>query len=63
LDDALLVVLAGNAVGATVHFAAHVIDRSLGGHPTTDLAFLGVLALLLVVGSALRYRQLRRARA
>jgi len=54
--DALLVVLAGNAVGATIHFAAHVTD--LGGRPATDLPFLGGLALLLVVGSALRYRQL-----
>jgi hypothetical protein len=56
--DALLVVLAGNAIGATVHVAAHFLDRSLGGHPTTDLAFLGALALLLVLGSGLRYRQL-----
>ncbi len=56
--DALLVVLAGNAIGATVHFTAHVIDRTLGGHPATDLTFLGGLALLLVVGSTLRYRLL-----
>jgi hypothetical protein len=57
-SDALLVVLGANAVGAAFHFAAHLIDRSLGGHPATDLPFLGVLGLLLVVGSVLRYRQL-----
>jgi hypothetical protein len=57
-SDALLVVLGANAIGATAHFAAHLIDRSLGGHPATDLTFLGALALLLVLGSVLRYRQL-----
>ena len=57
-SDALLVVLVANAVGATIHFAAHLIDRSLGGHPATDLPFLGLLALLLALGSFLRFRQL-----
>ena len=34
------------------------MDHSLGGRPATDLPFLDSLTLLLVVGSALRYRQL-----
>lgn len=58
-EDSLLVVLAGTATGATLHFASHVVDRSLGGHPATDLPFLGGLALLLVAAWALRLRQLR----
>jgi hypothetical protein len=58
-DDALLAVLGGNAVGASVHFVSHLVDRSLGGHPATDLPVLGALSLLLIVAWALRYRQLR----
>lgn len=57
--DALLVVLAGSAVAATVHVASHVIDRDLGGHPATDIPLLGALALALLVAAVLRFRQLR----
>jgi hypothetical protein len=60
-DDALLAVLGGNALGATLHLVAHHVDRSLGGHPATDLPFLGGLSVLLIVAWALRYRQLRAA--
>jgi hypothetical protein len=60
-DDALLAVLGGNALGATIHFIAHLVDRSLGGHPATDLPFLGGLSVLLIGAWALRYRQLRTA--
>jgi hypothetical protein len=60
-DDAMLAVLGGNALGATIHFISHLVDRSLGGHPTTDLPALGGLAVLLIGAWALRYRQLRAA--
>lgn len=57
-DDAHLAVLGGTALGATIHFVAHLMDVSLGGRPATDLPFLGGLTLLLVVAWALRWRQL-----
>jgi hypothetical protein len=60
-DDALLAVLGGNALGAAIHFIAHVVDRSLGGHAATDLPFLGGLSVLLIGAWVLRYRQLRTA--
>jgi hypothetical protein len=61
VGDAMLAVLGGNALGATIHFISHLVDRSLGGHPTTDLPALGGLAVLLIGAWALRYRQLRAA--
>jgi hypothetical protein len=57
--DALLVVLSASGAAATLHVAAHVIDRDLGGHPLTDITGLGLLALLLLVAAAMRYRRLR----
>lgn len=45
--DALLVALAGNALGAVAHFASHVVDRELGGQSTDPLTF-GIFAVLLV---------------
>jgi hypothetical protein len=59
-EDALLAVIGGIAVGSIAHFIAHLMDLSLGGHPATDLPFLGVLALVLVVAWVLRWRQLGR---
>ncbi len=44
LRPALLAVLAASLL----HFAAHVEDVRLGGHPATDLTALGVLCLALV---------------
>ncbi len=57
--DALLVVLTANAVAATVHVVAHVIDRGLGGHPLTDIPSLLLLAVVLVVAAGVRLRQVR----
>jgi hypothetical protein len=62
-EDALLAVLAGAALGGVIHFVAHVMDVSLGGHPATDLPFLGGVALLLLVAWALRWRGLAAPRA
>ncbi len=56
LRDALFAVLGGNAVGALIHFFSHVEDRSLGGH-ASDPFTVGALALLLVVASGLRWRE------
>jgi hypothetical protein len=58
-SDALLAVLAGTALGAVIHVIAHLTDTALGGHPATDIPFLGGLAVLLVVAWALRWTQLR----
>jgi hypothetical protein len=44
--DALLAVLAGNAIGALAHFAGHVVDRSEGRG--SDPVTFGVLALVFV---------------
>lgn len=52
VQDALLAVLAGNAVGAGAHFVSHLLDRSIGGRPSDPLT-VGLLALttcLLVIG-------------
>ncbi len=59
--DALLVAIAGTSLGATVHFVSHVVDRSLGGHPATDLPLLGALAAALAAGAWIRYNELRAA--
>ena len=47
LGDALLVALAGNAVGAVAHFVSHAVDRDLGGQASDPLTF-GIVAVLLV---------------
>lgn len=54
--DALLVALAGVAVGALLHFWAHVVDRDLGGRAGDPLS-LGVIALVLVVAAVWRARE------
>jgi len=56
--DALLVVLAGNAIGGTAHFISHVIDRSLGGH-ANDPGAIGLVALLLTLLSVARWWAVR----
>lgn len=61
LGDALLVALAGNAVGALAHFISHAVDRDLGGQPGDPLTF-GVFALLLVGLAVWRRRVIGLAR-
>ena len=58
-SDGLLVALSGFAAGATVHFAAHVIDRNRGGHPVTDLLGLGILAAAALAAAAARFATAR----
>ena len=59
LKDVLFVALAAVGVGATVHAAAHWIDRDLGGKPS-DPWVMSALAALLLVGAYLRHRGRRR---
>ena len=47
LVDALLVVLAGNALGHVAHVAAHVADRSIGGR-SSDPYTVAVVAVVVV---------------
>lgn len=48
--------LVGVGVGSAAHVVSHVIGRDLGGNPATDIPVFTVLALLLLVAGALRYR-------
>lgn len=53
-SDALFAALGGVGTGATLHFIAHIRDRSLGGSDL-DTVFLGVLGVLLLLGTAWRW--------
>ena len=56
----LVPALVGVLVGSLLHLAAHLLDIRLGGHPTTDLA---VLTLIVVVLAIALYVELRRPHA
>ena len=62
LTDALLVALAGNAIGAVAHFVSHTVDSELGGQSTDPLIF-GIFALLLVALALWRARLVGSTRA
>ncbi len=57
--DAILAVLVANAIAASLHVGTHFVDRNLGGDPVRDITTLGLLALVLLVLAALRFRRLR----
>ncbi len=59
--DALLVALSGVAVAATAHLLSHVIDRDLGGTPSTDIPFFAVIAVVLIGAAVSRARAAGRA--
>ena len=49
--DALFVALAGVGLGLAVHAISHIIDRDLGGKPSTDIPFFLIVAILLLVAA------------
>lgn len=53
--DALFAAMAGVGAGCALHAIAHVIDRHDGGR-SSDPGALGILAVLLLAGAALRWR-------
>lgn len=55
-SDALFVVLAAAASAGWVHALSHVLDRDLGGRPTTDIPGLAVFAAIVTVGAVARGR-------
>jgi hypothetical protein len=57
-EDALVVVLVGNAFAGIAHFVAHVLDRSQGGHATDPFVF-GFLAALVVGLAVARWLAVR----
>jgi hypothetical protein len=54
--DALAAALAGSAVGATFHVAAHVIDLDQGGS-LADILGLAVLALAFIAAALAQHRR------
>lgn len=48
--NSLAAALSGAAIGAVFHFAAHVLDRNVGGKDSDPVVF-GVVALVLILGA------------
>lgn len=55
--DALAAALAGSAVGATFHVAAHVIDREQGGSLSDTLALAALAIAFAAAAAAQRKRE------
>ncbi|HVE91591.1 MAG TPA: hypothetical protein VNE62_04715 [Actinomycetota bacterium] len=56
IRDALAAVLWGVGVGATFHLLSHVMDRDIGGSPSTDFPSFALMALLLIAAAFMRSR-------
>jgi hypothetical protein len=56
-SDALLLALAGNAVGATFHAASHIADAEING--PRDPILTTLLAVTLIAAAAWRWRAIR----
>ncbi len=54
--DALFAALAGVAIGAVAHVAAHVVDLQAGGQPAVDIPVFALVAGLLVAAAIVRAR-------
>jgi len=54
--DALTVALLGVGLGTAAHALSHAIGHDLGGNPQRDIPMFTVIALLLLVAGALRFR-------
>jgi uncharacterized membrane protein len=55
--DALLVALAAVGTASLFHLASHVIDIDRGGEPVWDLVSLSILAGVLLLAAAVRWRE------
>ncbi len=56
--DALTAALLGVGVGAMAHVVSHLLSLDSGGTPVLDVPSLSLLAVLLLVGGVMRWRQL-----
>ena len=56
--DTLLVALIGASTAAIGHVVSHIVDSDKGGNPT-DIPLLAVFAAILVVGAAVRMREVK----
>jgi uncharacterized membrane protein len=56
MDRGLVPALIGVLAGSLLHLAAHLLDIRLGGHPTTDLPALTLIAVVLAVALYLELR-------
>ena len=58
--DGLAAALIGVGLGGVAHVVSHVMDIDLGGTPATDIPFLSILAIALLVAGVARMRSLDR---
>ena len=58
-DDALLAALFGVGIGALAHVVSHLVALGSGGSPEIDVPSLSFLAVILLVGAAVRWRRQR----
>lgn len=58
--DALAAALIGVGLGAAAHVVSHLLSLDSGGRPELDVPSLSGLAVLLLVGGVIRWRQLAR---
>lgn len=59
-SDAPFVALTGAGAAASIHLVSHIIDHDLGGETSQPVVF-GVLAVLLLLAAAGRWRAMRAA--
>ena len=56
-QDALTAALVGVGVGALAHVVSHFLSLDSGGNPQLDIPSLSILAVLLLVAGAVRWRR------
>jgi hypothetical protein len=57
--DGLSVALVGVGAGAALHTVSHIVSRSLGGNPQTDIPVFATIAVLLLAADGFRWREER----
>lgn len=55
ISEGLRPALIGVLAASLMHLWAHISDIALGGHPTTDIPFLGLICVALVVALAMSW--------